>query len=41
MERDKVSRRLERERSVLDKLLADRTHRGISLETGPVYKTHT
>lgn len=41
-ERDKVSRRLERERSVLDRLLADRTHRAVSLENSrAAHKTQT
>ena len=39
-ERDKVSRRVERERSVLDKLLTDRTLRSTSLENNRAYKTH-
>jgi hypothetical protein len=42
MEWDRVNRRLERERSVLDKLMADRTPRATSLENSrAAYRTQT
>lgn len=38
-ERDKVNRRLDRERSVMEKILSDRTPRAVSLENNRTYKT--